>query len=339
MKTVLLTGGLGFIGSHIAVNLIESDYKVIIADDLSNSKIETLDKIEKITGKSPIFYQVDVCERKLLEKTFSENRIDSVVHLAGYKSVAESTQEPIKYYRNNLISTLTVLEEMQKYKIAQFVFSSSATVYGSENPVPYKEDMKIGNCTNPYGHTKLISEEIARDVAKANPYISVMMLRYFNPVGAHSSGLIGEEPQGEPSNLMPYICKVASGEYEYLSVFGNDYPTKDGTGVRDYIHVEDLAEGHVKALEYLKNNPGSHIFNLGTGQGYSVLEILEAFEKANNVKISYRIEPRRPGDLSEFYADPSKANEVLDWRAERTVEDMCRDSWNYVLTNSKTDKF
>lgn len=332
MKTVLVTGGLGFIGSHIAVKLIESDYKVIIADDLSNSKIETMDKIEEITSRRPVLYQGDVCEKRLLENIFSENSIDSVIHLAGYKSVAESIQEPIKYYKNNLISTINVLEQMQKNKAGQFVFSFSATVYGSENEVPYKEDMEVGNCTNPYAQSKLMSEKIARDVAKANPEMSIMLLRYFNPVGAHNSGLIGEDPQEEPNNLMPYICRVASGEYAYLSVFGDDYPTKDGTGVRDYIHIEDLAGGHVKALEYLENNPGTHIFNLGTGQGYSVLEMVKTFEKVNNVKIPYQIEPRRLGDLSVSYADSGKANEVLGWKAEKTIEEMCRDSWNYILT-------
>lgn len=334
MRTVLLTGGLGFIGSHTAVELMENGDAVIIIDNLSNSKEEVLNKIEIITGKKPALYKDDACEEKILDKIFSENRIDSVIHFAGYKAVGESIEKPIEYYKNNLGSTIAVLSQMIKHGVKSFVLSSSATVYGSENPVPYKEEMSTGTCSNPYGWTKLMSEQISEDVSRAFPEMSVLILRYFNPIGAHESGLIGEDPKGIPNNLMPYICKVATGEYKELSIFGGDYLTHDGTGVRDYIHVEDLAKGHVKALEYSKKNKGTHVFNLGTGKGYSVLDLVKTFERTNGVKIPYKFAKRRSGDLASAYSDCNKVEEILNWTAKKDIRDMCRDSWNFVNKNN-----
>ena len=332
---ILLTGGAGFIGSHTAVELINAGYEVVIADDLSNSEESVTERIGRITGKAPAFRQIDVADRTALEALFGEYKIDSVVHFAGFKAVGESVAEPLKYYRNNLDTTLTLLETMKKYGCKRIVFSSSATVYGEDNPSPYVEVMPEGRCSNPYGWTKFMVERIMKDAAKADPELSVVLLRYFNPIGAHESGLIGEKPNGIPNNLMPYITQVAAGIREKLSVFGNDYDTPDGTGVRDYIHVVDLAKGHVKALEFSEKHTGAEVFNLGTGRGQSVLEIVEAFQRANGVKIPYEFAPRRAGDLAAYYADPSKAERVLGWKAEKTLDDMCRDSWRWQQNSAK----
>lgn len=326
---VLLTGGAGYIGSHTAVELINAGYDVVIADDLSNSEESVMERIGRITGKTPAFRRIDVADGAALEALFGEFEIDSVVHFAGFKAVGESVAQPIKYYRNNLDTTLTLLETMKRFGCRRVVFSSSATVYGEDNPSPYVEEMPEGRCTNPYGWTKFMVERIMTDAASADPEMSVVLLRYFNPLGAHESGLIGEKPNGIPNNLMPYITQVAAGIREKLSVFGNDYDTVDGTGVRDYIHVVDLAKGHVKALEYAEKNTGTEIFNLGTGRGTSVLEIVDAFERVNGVKIPYEFAPRRAGDIASFYADPSKAERVLGWHAEKSIDDMCRDSWRW----------
>ncbi|MCR5648545.1 MAG: UDP-glucose 4-epimerase GalE [Oscillospiraceae bacterium] len=326
---VLLTGGAGYIGSHTAVELINEGYDVVIADDLSNSEESVMERIGRITGKTPAFRRIDVADGAALKALFAEFEIDSVVHFAGFKAVGESVAEPLKYYRNNLDTTLTLLETMKRFGCRRVVFSSSATVYGEDNPLPYVEEMPEGRCTNPYGWTKFMVERIMTDAASADPEMSVVLLRYFNPLGAHESGLIGEKPNGIPNNLMPYITQVAAGIREKLSIFGNDYDTVDGTGVRDYIHVVDLAKGHVKALEYAEKNTGTEIFNLGTGRGTSVLEIVNAFERVNGVKIPYEFAPRRAGDIASFYANPSKAERVLGWRAEKTIDDMCRDSWRW----------
>lgn len=325
---VLLTGGAGFIGSHTAVELIESGFEVVIADDLSNCDISVIDNIEKITGKRPVFYKADVKDKTALRKIFSENRIDSIVHFAGFKAVGESVEKPIMYYRNNLDTTLSLLETMKEYNVKKFIFSSSATVYGDAVP-PCVETMATGGCTNPYGWTKWMNEQILKDACKANPELRVILLRYFNPVGAHESGLLGEKPSGIPNNLMPYISQVASGKLERLSVFGNDYDTPDGTGVRDYIHVVDLAKGHVAALKYIDNVSGCDAINLGTGVGYSVLDMINVFSKVNGVEIPYVITDRRPGDIAALYSSPEKAYKVLGWKAEKTLEDMCRDTWNW----------
>ena len=330
---VLLTGGTGYIGSHTAVELLEAGWEIVIADDLSNSSADVIDRIGQITGKRPRFYPIDIADRCALEKVFTDNTIEAVIHFAGFKAVGESVKLPVKYYRNNLDTTLTLLETMDKYGCKRIVFSSSATVYGEHNPSPYQETMPTGGCTNPYGWTKFMIEQILTDAAKADPELSVVNLRYFNPVGAHKSGLIGERPNGIPNNLMPYITQVAVGKLRQLSVFGNDYPTPDGTGVRDYIHVVDLAKGHLAALEYAMQHTGAEAINLGTGKGTSVLEMVQAFEKANSVKVPYLIAPRRAGDLASYYADASKAKEILHWQTELTVEDMCRDSWNWEKNN------
>ncbi len=329
---ILLTGGAGYIGSHTAVELIERGDNVIIVDDLSNSKAECLNRVEKITGVKPKFYQYDVADKALLTKVFDENSIDSVVHFAGFKAVGESVAKPLMYYRNNLNTTLTLLEVMHEHNVNSIIFSSSATVYGVPERVPLTEDMKT-SCTNPYGWTKLFIEQILKDAAHADPELSVVLLRYFNPIGAHESGLIGEDPEGIPNNLMPYIAQVAVGKLDHLNVFGNDYPTHDGTGVRDYIHVVDLAKGHAAAIDYSTKNKGVEIANLGTGIGYSVLDIVKAFEKANGVKVPYVIAPRRAGDVAECYADPKKALADFGWKAEKTLEDMCRDSWRWQSNN------
>lgn len=330
---VLLAGGAGYIGSHTAVELLNAGYQVVIVDDYSNSSPEAVHRIEKITGKRVISYEADVKNKEKMRYIFSENHIDCVIHFAGLKAVGESVRLPLKYYRNNIDTTLTLLECMEEAGVNQFVFSSSATVYGEENEPPYVETMHRGRCSNPYGWTKVMMEQILEDAAKANPKLSVILLRYFNPIGAHESGLIGEDPQGIPNNLMPYIAQVALGRRDHLTVFGGDYPTPDGTCLRDYIHVMDLANGHVKAVEYATNHKGVEVFNLGTGTPYSVLDIIHAFEKATGVKVKYEIGPRRAGDLPKFWADSTKAQKVLGWHAERTLEDMCRDTWNWQAKN------
>lgn len=329
---VLVAGGAGFIGSHTAVELLEAGYDVVIADNFSNSKPEVLDKIRKITGKDFRFYEVDLQNKEATETIFKENQIDAVIHFAGFKAVGESVSKPMEYYHNNLLSTLVLCELMKKYDCKRMIFSSSATVYGDPKKVPITEDSEVGGTTNPYGTTKLFIERILQDIVISDPEWSVVLLRYFNPIGAHPSGLIGENPNGIPNNLMPYIVKVASGELECLNVFGNDYPTPDGTGVRDYIHVVDLALGHIKAVEKATSTKGVHIYNLGTGHGYSVLEIVQNFEKVNGVKVNYRIAPRRPGDIPACYADTTKAKQELGWEAKYGIEDMCRDAWNYIQT-------
>ncbi len=333
MKTVLLAGGAGYIGSHTAVELLNSNYNVVVVDNYSNSCPEAINRIEEITGKKVIAYECDVKDKALLSKIFDENKIDAVIHFAGLKAVGESVKKPIEYYRNNIDTTLTLLECMKEHNVNSIIFSSSATVYGSENPIPYKETMKRGTCTNPYGWTKVMMEQILEDTAKANPDLSVVLLRYFNPIGAHKSGLIGEDPQGIPNNLMPYIAQVAVGRRDHLTIFGNDYPTPDGTCRRDYIHVVDLAIGHVKAIDYVLEHNGVEVFNLGTGVPYSVNEIVNAFERANGIKIKYEYGPRRDGDLPEFYANSDKALEVLGWKTERTLDDMCKDTWNWQKNN------
>ena len=327
---VLVTGGTGYIGSHICVELLEAGHEVIVIDDFSNSKPEVLGYIKDITGKEVKFYEFNILDEAKTEAVFKENKIDAVIHCAAFKAVGESVQKPIEYYTNNLMTTLIVSKMMKKYHVNQIVFSSSATVYGDPETVPITEDCKLGDTTNPYGTSKAMMERILTDVQHACPDMSVSLLRYFNPIGAHESGLLGEDPKGIPNNLMPYIMKVATGELEYLGVFGYDYDTHDGTGVRDYIHVVDLAKGHVKALEHYQA-PGVHICNLGTGTGYSVLDLVKTFERVNNVKVKYEIKDRRPGDIATCYADPTRAKEELDWVATRGIEDMCRDTWNYAL--------
>lgn len=334
MKNILLTGGAGYIGSHTAVELLETGYQVIIADDFSNCSPNVIDRIEKITGKCPICYAIDVANRDGLDAVFQRENIDAVIHFAGFKAVGESVQKPLKYYRNNLDTTLTLLETMARHGVRKFVFSSSATVYGVPETVPLTEDMPT-SCSNPYGWTKWMIEQILRDAAVADSELSIVLLRYFNPIGAHESGLIGEMPQGIPNNLLPYVSGVAAGTLEKLHVFGNDYPTPDGTGVRDYIHVVDLAKGHLAALQYADEHMGVEAINLGTGHGYSVLEIVNAFERANQVQVPYEINDRRPGDVAECYADTSKAERLLHWKAERGIEQMCRDAWRWQTNLSK----
>ena len=326
---IFLTGATGYIGSHTAVELLNSGEDAVIVDDLSNSEASVIDRIEQITGRRPAFYQGDVADKALLERVFSENRIDAVMHFAGFKAVGESVEKPLAYYRNNLDTTLSLLETMERFGCNRFIFSSSATVYGMSEDVPFRETAQAGGCTNPYGWTKYMIEQILTDTAAARPDMSVVLLRYFNPIGAHESGLIGEKPNGIPNNLMPYITQVAVGQLDHLRVFGNDYPTPDGTGVRDYIHVVDLAKGHLAALHYSETHKGTEIINLGTGTGYSVLDVIHAFEKANGVRIPYEIAPRRSGDIAVCYADPAKAREKLGWKAEKTLEDMCADAWRW----------
>ena len=329
---ILVTGGAGFIGSHTVVELLEKGEEIVIVDNFSNSSPKVLDKINEITNKNFKFYEVDLLDEEKLEKVFIENNIESVIHFAGLKAVGESVEKPIEYYRNNITGTLVLLKLMRKYNCKKIVFSSSATVYGNPKSLPIKEDFPLST-TNPYGSTKLMIEQILQDVAFADNSFSVAILRYFNPIGAHKSGLIGEVPNGIPNNIMPYILKVASGEYEALTVFGNDYNTKDGTGVRDYIHVVDLAKGHLKALDKIREEKGVKIYNLGTGNGYSVLDLVTTFEKVNGVKVNYKIGARRPGDIAACFADPTKAKEELGWIAEKGIEDMCKDSWNFIETN------
>ena len=333
--SVLLTGGAGFIGSHVAVELIGAGYDTVIADDFSNSSPDVITNLYKITGKRIPCYEINAADSAAMKRLFDENRIDAVIHCAGFKAVGESVAEPIKYYRNNIDTTLTVLEQMKAHGCEVIVFSSSATVYGSLNPVPFTEGMSAGDCTNPYGKTKYFIEEILKDAANADKLLSTVLLRYFNPIGAHESGLIGEKPNGIPNNLMPYITQTAAGIRETLSVFGNDYPTPDGTGVRDYIHIVDLARGHVAALKYALEHKGCEIFNLGTGKGTSVLELIHAFERSTGVKIPYRITGRRAGDIAECYAATEKAERILNWRAQKSLNDMCIDSWRWQQNCAK----
>lgn len=331
---ILLPGGAGFIGSHTAVELLNAGREIIIIDNFSNSTPQALEAIKEITGKDFKFYEMDYLDREKLEKVFEENDIEAVMNFAGFKAVGESVQKPIEYYTNNISGALVLLDTMKKFNVKKFIFSSSATVYGEPEKMPITEETPTGGTTNPYGTTKLYIEQILKDLYKSDNTWDICILRYFNPVGAHKSGLIGEEPQGIPNNLMPYVVRVASGKLKELSVFGNDYNTPDGTGVRDYIHVVDLAKGHIKALEKLeKENTGLFIYNLGTGKGYSVLDMVKAFESSTGKAVPYKIAPRRAGDIAICYADPSKAKDELGWIAEKSLEDMCRDSWNYIEKN------
>ena len=330
---VLVTGGAGYIGSHTCVELLENGYGVVVIDNLVNANPVSLKRVEQITGKTVKFYDGDVRDEALLRKIFSENDISCVIHFAGLKAVGESVEKPWEYYDNNLNTTLVLTKVMKEVGMKNIIFSSSATVYGDPASVPIREDFPVGGTTNPYGTTKAMTERILTDVCKADPTLNVALLRYFNPIGAHKSGLIGEDPNGIPNNLMPYIAKVAVGKLEKVHVFGNDYPTPDGTGVRDYIHVVDLARGHVCAIRKLETNCGLFICNLGTGKGYSVLDVIHAFSKACGKEIPYVIDPRRPGDIAECYADPSKAKRELGWVAEYGIEEMCADSWNWQKKN------
>ncbi|MBR1797188.1 MAG: UDP-glucose 4-epimerase GalE [Clostridiales bacterium] len=334
MQTVLVTGGMGFIGSHTVIALHENGYEVVIADNLVNSKREVINRLYEITGKRFKFYNVDCCDKVALSEVFRENKIDSVIHFAGLKAVGESVAKPLEYYSNNINSMLTVIELMREYEVHKLVFSSSATVYGMSEDVPFTEESPLGICTNPYGWTKWMIEQILRDCAKADPSLSVVLLRYFNPVGAHESGLIGEDPQGIPNNLFPYISKVSVGTLERLTIHGDDYDTPDGTCLRDYIHVCDLAEGHVKALGFIDSNePGVEVFNLGTGKGTSVKEAVAAFERACGHEIANVIGPRRPGDLAVCYASTDKAEKVLGFKATRDIDDMCSSCWKWQVNN------
>lgn len=326
---ILVTGGTGFIGSHTCVELLDAGYDVVIIDNLSNSKKEVVGYIENITNKKVSFYENDVCDKGALRNIFKEHKIDAIIHFAGYKAVGESVSKPLMYYRNNLDSTLSLLEVANEFGVKKIAFSSSATVYGKPKSLPIKESFPLST-TNPYGTTKLVIEGILRDLYKADNEWSIAILRYFNPIGAHESGLLGENPNGIPNNLMPYIIKVATHELECLGIFGNDYDTHDGTGVRDYIHVVDLAKGHVKAIEKVLNSTGCDAYNLGTGKGYSVLDLVNTFMKVNNVDVKYAIKERRPGDIDACYADPSYAYEKLGWKAEKSVEQMCKDAYNFV---------
>ena len=328
---ILVTGGAGYIGSHTCVELLNEGFEVVVIDNFSNSKSSSLDAIKKITGKDFKFYEIDYLDKDALNKVFEENKIDAVINFAGFKAVGESVQKPIEYYTNNISGALNLLDVMRKHNVKKFVFSSSATVYGNPEKIPLTEDCKIGGTTNPYGTSKLFIEQILKDIYVSDNSWDIIILRYFNPVGAHESGLIGEDPKGIPNNLMPYIAKVATKELKELSVFGNDYNTPDGTGVRDYIHVVDLAKGHVLALNKLeKEGTGLFIYNLGTGTGYSVLDLVHAYEKANNVKVPYKIAPRRDGDIATCYSDPTKAKNELGFVATKTIEDMCHDSYKFV---------
>ncbi len=330
--TILVTGGTGYIGSHTVVELINNKYDVVIIDNLSNSKIDVVDKIEKITGVRPKFYLGDVCDKDILNKIFEENKIDAVIHFAGYKAVGESVEKPLMYYRNNIDSTLSLCEVMKEHKCMNFVFSSSATVYGNPERLPLDEKCRLST-TNPYGTTKLFIEQILKDICISSKDFSVAVLRYFNPVGGHESGLLGENPNGIPNNLVPYIVKVACGELDHLTIFGNDYDTEDGTGVRDYIHVVDLAKGHVNAIEYVTKNKGIDYFNLGTGRPYSVLELVNTFSKVNDVEVKYEFGPRRSGDIASCYADCSYAIKKLGWKAEHDLDDMLKSAYQFWIKN------
>ena len=329
---ILVTGGAGYIGSHTCTELLENNYEVVVIDNFSNSKKSVIESIEKITGKKVYLYEGDVQDKELLEKIFKEHKIDAVIHFAGFKAVGESVKKPLMYYHNNLESTINLLEVMNEFNVKKIVFSSSATVYGKPKELPIKEDFPLST-TNPYGTTKLMIEMILNDLYKSDDSWSIAILRYFNPIGAHESGLIGENPNDIPNNLMPYIMKVATKELDHLNVFGNDYDTHDGTGVRDYIHVVDLAKGHIKAIEKIFKGSGCDAYNLGTGKGYSVLDIVNAFSKVNNVEIPYVITERRAGDIDACYADPSKAERLLNFKTTKTLEEMCRDSYNYIRRN------
>ncbi len=332
--SILVTGGAGYIASHTLVNLLEKGESAVVIDNYDNSSPEALRRVKQLTGKEIKAYEGDACDEELLVRIMHENAVESVIHFAGHKAVGESVQKPLKYYRNNLDSTISLLSAMKRCGVTQLIFSSSATVYYPEDEVPFREDMRLG-CINPYGWTKFMNEQIIRDAAKADPDLSCVLLRYFNPVGAHPSGMIGEDPSGIPNNLMPYICQTAVGLRDHLTIFGNDYNTHDGTGVRDYLHVCDLAEGHACAVRYARTHKGVEAINLGTGVGYSVLDMVNAFQKVNNIPVKYVIGPRRPGDLDASYADPSKAERLLGWKATRTLEDMCRDGWNWQSKNPK----
>ena len=330
---VLVTGGAGYIGSHTCVELLDRGYGVVVIDNLSNSNPKSLDRVQELTGKQLKFYEGDVRDEALLRKIFAENEIGCVIHFAGLKAVGESVATPWAYYDNNLNSTLMLTKVMKEVGMKNIIFSSSATVYSADNEMPLRETSRTGGCTNPYGWTKYMTEQILSGIAFADPEWSVCLLRYFNPIGAHESGRIGEDPRGIPNNLMPYITQVAVGRREKLSVFGNDYDTHDGTGVRDYIHVVDLAKGHVAAVEYTAKHAGCEVFNLGTGTGYSVLDMVHTFRDVNQVALPYVIAPRRPGDIATCYADPAKSRELLGWEAEKNLADMCRDSWNWQKNN------
>ena len=332
---VLVTGGTGYIGSHTCVELLNEGYGVVVIDNLCNSNPKSLDRVREITGKDVKFYEGDVRDEALLRKIFAENEIGCVIHFAGLKAVGESVAQPWRYYDNNLNSTLVLTKVMAEVGVKKIIFSSSATVYSGDNEMPLRETSKTGNCTNPYGWTKYMTEQILSGMSVADKEWSIVLLRYFNPIGAHKSGRIGEDPRDIPNNLMPYITQVAIGRREFLSVYGNDYDTHDGTGVRDYIHVVDLARGHVAAVRYAAKNDGCEVFNLGTGTGYSVLDMVKAFNEANGLDLPYKIVDRRPGDLATCYADPTKSAEVLGWKAERGLQEMCRDSWNWQSKNPK----
>lgn len=331
--SILVTGGAGFIGSHTCVELLENGYKVVVVDNLCNASEESLKRVEQITGKKVTFYKGDILDKEFLNQVFEKEEIESCIHFAGLKAVGESVEKPWEYYHNNITGTLVLTEVMKKHGVKKMIFSSSATVYGSPKEIPITEECPKGTCTNPYGWTKSMLEQILTDMQKADPEWNIVLLRYFNPIGAHPTGLMGENPNGVPNNLMPYITQVAIGKLACLGVFGNDYDTPDGTGVRDYIHVVDLAKGHVKALKKLEENGGLSIYNLGTGVGYSVLDIVKNFEEANGVKIPYEIKPRRAGDIATCYSDASKAKRELDWEAEYGILEMCRDSWNWQKKN------
>ena len=332
---IFLAGGAGYIGSHTALELLNHGHEVVIADNYANSSPEAVHRVEELTGKKIALYEADVQDVAAVREILAQEKPDTVIHFAGLKAVGESVEQPLRYYRNNINTTLSLLEAMEAEGVNRFIFSSSATVYGAQNPSPYKEDMPKGLCTNPYGWTKSMMEQILADAAHAYPKLGVVLLRYFNPIGAHESGMIGEDPQGIPNNLMPYVSQVAVGKLEKLTIYGNDYDTPDGTCLRDYIHVMDLAEGHVKAVEFAATHEGIDVFNLGTGKPYSVLDIVNTFQRVNNVPVKYVMGPRREGDLPSCYADASKAKAILGWEARRNLEDMCRDSWNWQQKNPR----
>jgi len=331
---ILVTGGTGYIGSHTCVELLQADYELVVVDNFINSKPEVINRIKQIAGRDFVFYELDMADRQGMQKVFAENNIQAVIHFAGLKAVGESVTIPLRYYENNVGGTIALLDVMRQAGCKNMVFSSSATVYDMKNPIPYVEDYPLG-CTNPYGWTKFVIEQMLRDVYTSDPQWRVSLLRYFNPIGAHESGLIGEDPQGIPNNLLPYVAQVAIGRLEQLNVYGNDYDTVDGTGVRDYVHVVDLAKGHISALEYLLTHPGIEAVNLGTGKGTSVLQVVTAFSKASNRIVKYRIAPRRPGDIDAFYADTHKAERLLGWKAEKDILEMCADSWRFTEKNPR----